>query len=251
MDNNKNTSNIIRISSFYATKLQFATIILLYLEKILKKDVKVTTILENEITTTIRVYILGLKLKNEFLNDIEWKTSENLESIKEELDSNIAKEQIIIINGSFDFIRIAQEMVESYIEENKTRLQQSQIRIITLYEVGDYMDNILQILENTDKILNTTGEHEVDEYYKDRNIHNLNINNKNNISTSKNNDTSEEREISETSSKVWSYKTENMTTEIELEEIYEKMSRYKQLLKDEMITQQEYNQLCMQLRKNR
>ena len=42
-----------------------------------------------------------------------------------------------------------------------------------------------------------------------------------------------------------------MTTEIELEEIYEKMSRYKQLLKDEMITQQEYNQLCMQLRKNR
>ena len=210
----RETSNVIKIFGSYVSNIHLASFLIPYLEEALEHKVKVATILEDEIKEMVD--FAQMRNTNTKILDVEWKPikQSEIENIIEKLDNNIAEEQMIIINGRREFIQKVQKIVQVYIKQKQTKLEKSKIKIITLYNNNDFIEYGEQIIKNNDKVLNTSGE----------------------------------QEISEVFSKVLDHKAENETTEIDLEEIYEKMSRYKQLLKNGVITQREYDQLCMQLK---
>lgn len=118
------------------------------------KGVKVTTILEKDLTKEMETLLTKLHLedKKEIIN-IGWQKS-NLEDIKQAVQNN----DCIIINGTKEFIEKAREEVENNLLENKI------IEIIDCYDIEDCKYGIKDILDKHDKILNTSGEKNKEEY---------------------------------------------------------------------------------------
>lgn len=77
----------------------------------------------------------------------------NLEDIKQLVQNN----DCIIINGTKEFIE-KQEKIENNLLENKI------IEIIDCYDIEDCKYGIKDILDKHDKILNTSGEKNKEEY---------------------------------------------------------------------------------------
>ena len=90
--------------------------------------------------------------KKEIIN-IGWQKS-NLEDIKQAVQNN----DCIIINGTKEFIEKAREEIENNLLENKI------IEIIDCYDIEDCKYGIKDILDKHDKILNTSGEKNKEEY---------------------------------------------------------------------------------------
>ena len=97
-------------------------------------------------------YGSNIKDKKEIIN-IGWQKS-NLEDIKQAVQNN----DCIIINGTKEFIEKAREEVENNLLENKI------IEIIDCYDIEDCKYGIKDILDKHDKILNTSGEKNKEEY---------------------------------------------------------------------------------------
>ena len=249
-DEDRETSNVIKIFGSYISNIHLASFLIPYLEETLEHKVKVATILENEIKEIVD--FARMRNANTKILDIEWQPIEQseieniikelddditeeqmmiingklkffedtgikqleIENIIEKLENNIAEEQMIIINGKIEFIQKIQRIVQAYIKHNQTKLEKSKIKIITLYNNNDFLEYGEQIIKNNDKVLNTSGERAVQEVFQE----------------------------------ILGYKAKNVTTEIDVEEIYAKMQRYKQLLKDGEITQSEYDHLCIKLK---
>ena len=95
---------------------------------------------------------LHLEDKKEIIK-IGWQKS-NLEDIKQAVKNN----DCIIINGTKEFIEKTREEIENNLLENKT------IEIIDCYDIEDCKYGIKDILDKHDKILNTSGEKDKEEY---------------------------------------------------------------------------------------
>ena len=124
------------------------------LDQKINKGVKVTTILEKDLTKEMETLLTKLHLedKKELIN-IGWQKS-NLEDIKQAVQNN----DCIIINGTKEFIEKAREEVENNLLENKI------IEITDCYDIEDCKYGIKDILDKHDKILNTSGEKNKEEY---------------------------------------------------------------------------------------
>ncbi len=146
-DINKNLKSI---CSFYASEWRLVTMLLPNLDQKINKGVKVTTILEKDLTKEMETLLTKLHLedKKEIIN-IGWQKS-NLEDIKQAVQNN----DCIIINGTKEFIEKAREEVENNLLENKI------IEIIDCYDIEDCKYGIKDILDKHDKILNTYGDNE-------------------------------------------------------------------------------------------
>ena len=90
--------------------------------------------------------------KKEIIN-IGWQKS-NLEDIKQAVQNN----DCIIINGTKEFIEKTREIIENNLSGNKI------IEIIDCYDIEDCKYGIKDILDKHDKILNTSGEKDKEEY---------------------------------------------------------------------------------------
>ena len=150
-DINKNLKSI---CSFYASERQLVTMLLPNLDQKINKGVKVTTILEKDLTKEMETLLTKLHLedKKEIIN-IGWQKS-NLEDIKQAVQNN----DCIIINGTKEVIEKAREEIENNLLENKI------IEIIDCYDIEDCKYGIKDILDKHDKILNTSGEKNKEEY---------------------------------------------------------------------------------------
>lgn len=150
-DINKNLKSF---CSFYASEWHLVTMLLPNLDQKINKGVKVTTILEKDLTKEMETLLTKLHLedKKEIIN-IGWQKS-NLEDIKQAVQNN----DCIIINGTKEFIEKAREEVENNLLENKI------IEIIDCYDIEDCKYGIKDILDKHDKILNTSGEKNKEEY---------------------------------------------------------------------------------------
>ena len=124
------------------------------LDQKINKGVKVTTILEKDLTKEMETLLTKLHLedKKEIIN-IGWQKS-NLEDIKQAVQNN----DCIIINGTKEFIEKVREEIENNLLENKI------IEIIDCYDIEDCKYGIKDILDKHDKILNTSGEKNKEEY---------------------------------------------------------------------------------------
>ena len=146
--------NLTSICSFYASEWHLVTMLLPNLDQKINKGVKVTTILEKDLTKEMETLLTKLHLedKKEIIN-IGWQKS-NLEDIKQAVQNN----DCIIINGTKEFIEKAREEIENNLLENKS------IEIIDCYDIEDCKYGIKDILDKHDKILNTSGEKNKEEY---------------------------------------------------------------------------------------
>ena len=99
-----------------------------------------------------------LKNKEKILN-VTWNNKEiNIENIK-----SITKDKDeIIISGSIEFIENVHKKIKECIENNS--LQKENITIIDCYDINKVQSKIKELLELHDKILNTAGEKDKEEY---------------------------------------------------------------------------------------
>ena len=155
-----------KLCSFYVSDWHLATMILPYTNSKIEKNVKIVPVLENNLEENIKILVEKLNLKNkEKILSINWK---NINSIKYEnihnklnKEINTKTENIILVNGSKDYIEKNNCNIEKWIEKSSI----SSVKIINFFEVTDFNSNIVQILNNHDKVFNTSGEREIKEVF--------------------------------------------------------------------------------------
>lgn len=166
--------NIIKLCSFYVSDWHLVTMLLPYINREINKETKVATILENDIKNNVETLVKKLNLKTEekILN-INWeaKNSQKYSNISKIVEENIGNNILIIINGTKDYIQNANKNIDKYIQQNEEKLKESgtKIKIVDCYEIVEFNGSITEILDKHDKILNTSGEKEINEVFEDYN----------------------------------------------------------------------------------
>ena len=156
-----------KLCSFYVSDWHLATMILPYINSKIEKSVKIVPVLENNLEENIKILVEKLNLKNkDKILSINWK---NINSIKyENIENKLNKEinnktkNIILVNGSKNYIEKNNCNIEKWLEKSTI----SSIKIINFYEVTDFNSNIVEILNNHDKVFNTSGEKEINEVFE-------------------------------------------------------------------------------------
>ena len=79
------------------------------------------------------------------------------------LNTEITKnaENIILISGNKNYIEIINSNINKWLEKANIK----SIKIIDFFEVTEFNNNIVNILDGHDKILNTSGEREISEVF--------------------------------------------------------------------------------------
>lgn len=159
--------------SFYISDMHFATMIMPFIKKQIENEINVTTFLENNYSNNIELVLARTKIeekqKKQILN-INWKENKNnkYSNIEKLLKSKITKnkENIIIINGSKEYIEMENEFIKKFIEKNSKKYENTTIFIMDFYEVGLFNENITEILDNHEIIFNTSGEHKIEDVFE-------------------------------------------------------------------------------------
>ena len=153
-----------RICSFSVSNWHLITMIIPYLNKELENEHPICTFFETDMEEIIKEFLKKLTLKNELKNELanlNWSSNKKYKytQIEEQLNNiNNKNTHYIFINGDLNFIKEANYLVE---ETNKD----VKINIINCYNIVEFNKNIIDILNSTDKILNTSGEHEIEEIF--------------------------------------------------------------------------------------
>ena len=143
-----------------------------YLSRKIKEGNNFIIFTQNNLENEVEMLLSKINIKEEEkqkIRNINWKKSLYQENvIKEKLENNI-ENLYIIINGDNEYVEKINEKVERINEKN-----QKNVTIIDCYEVLQVNQEINKILNNHDKILNTSGEKEISEvfqgYQKDNNL---------------------------------------------------------------------------------
>ena len=91
------------------------------------------------------------------------KYSEIKNKIKQEASED--KLNIIFITGSKSYMDITNKNIEKFLKENSKKYKQINIKIVNCFEVGDFNTNIIDILSEHTKILNTSGEKAINDVF--------------------------------------------------------------------------------------
>ena len=166
----KTENSVKKLCNFYVSDWHLVTMLLPYIHKSLVDEAKVATILEKNTEENIHILLQRLKLKNEEeILKIDWnRTNEKrYATIARKLDEILGKKELIIVNGSKEFISNANENIKRYIEKNEEKLEKvgTEITIVNCYEIIEFNGSINEILDSHDKILNTSGEKEIEEVF--------------------------------------------------------------------------------------
>lgn len=159
--------------SFYISDMHFVTMLMPFMKKQVERGTKFTTFLEKNYTNNIELVLARTKIeekqKKQILN-INWKENKNnkYSNIEKLLKSKITKnkENIIIINGSKEYIEMENEFIKKFIEKNSKKYENTTIFIMDFYEVGLFNENITEILDNHEIIFNTSGEHKIEDVFE-------------------------------------------------------------------------------------
>ena len=153
-----------RMSSFYVNEVHLITMLLPYMEKIVYEDCEIYTVLQNSLEKTVRLLLSKLNLKQDLkekINSIDWnsKTINDYKNLETQLNNHSKK--YIIINGKEKYIREINKMLKKYKKDHKD----NELILINCFDIVEFNKNIVNILNNTDNILNTSGEHEIEEIF--------------------------------------------------------------------------------------
>lgn len=161
---------VTKLCSFYVSDWHLVTMLLPYINKELNEGTKIATVLEKDIKENVHTLVERLNLKNEKrVLALRWTSTNERKytNVSKILEENFADKQVIIVNGTKDFINRANENIEKYIKKNEQRLKGKEIKIVNCYEVVEFNGSIVEILDSHDKMLNTSGEKEIKEIFED------------------------------------------------------------------------------------
>lgn len=153
-----------RMSSFYVNEVHLITMLLPYMERKLNEEGEIYTILQNSLEKTVQLLLSRINLKQELkdkINAIDWKakTIKDCKNLGKQMNKHSRK--YIIINGNEKYVKEINKQIKKYIKENEAE----EIVLINCFNIVEFNKNIIEILDNTDKILNTSGEHEIEEIF--------------------------------------------------------------------------------------
>lgn len=162
-------NNIERLCSFYVNDWHLVTMLLPYINKQINEKANIITILGNNIEQNVKTLISKLNLKNEQeILKLDWSALKELKEeditgkLKSLKENNI--KNVVFISGNKTYIDIINQNVEKYMKEEKN-VQDINIKIIDCYEVGEFNINMKAILEEHDKMLNTSGEKNINDVF--------------------------------------------------------------------------------------
>ncbi len=154
-------NNITKLCSFYVSDWHLVTMLLPYINQKIKEQAKIATILEKNMSEEITTLIQKLNLKEkEKILQLNWKPSEEIKSAIRELKEQ--QELIIFIVGCKEFMERQNRKWNRYFG---THFLKHPIKIVNCYEIIKFEGSIEEILEQHDKILNTSGEREITEIF--------------------------------------------------------------------------------------
>ena len=70
------------------------------------------------------------------------------------------------MEGSKEKIECIGKNIDKWIKKSEKKLEKKEIKIINCYELMEFNQNLTEILDEHDKILNTSGIHEIEEMYE-------------------------------------------------------------------------------------
>lgn len=151
-------SKIKKVCSFYISDWHLVTMLLPNIDKKINKKITITTITETDLTEKIKTLLDKLRIKNkERILKINWNTKE----INKEIIKNNDE---IIVNGSIEYIEKINQQIEKIIKDNNEEFKDKELTIINCYDITKYQSKVKEIIEKHDKILNTAGEKDKEEY---------------------------------------------------------------------------------------
>lgn len=155
---NKNQKTKEKVCTFFASDYHFEMISLPYINKKIDNNQEVIILTENDLENTIKDLISKMNLKesnkNKILN-IDWK-NDNLNKFKKiKSDIENDKEIVIFIKGKENYIKNINKNIEKWVENS------SNTKIIDCYDIEEVGENLDNIMDKYSKILNTTGEKEI------------------------------------------------------------------------------------------
>lgn len=159
-----------KVCSFYISSIHLITMILPYLNKQLKINNTFITFLEynfNEIIKNILLNISSNEENKQNIFNIGWNNKVCKYNIVEKNLKEILKNTkrvSIIVSGNEKYINNMNNLLNKFVEKNPKKIQY--IKIINCYEVSEFNNNVKEILDNHDYILNTSGEHKVEEVFE-------------------------------------------------------------------------------------
>lgn len=158
-----------RVCGFYVNDWHLTTMILPHINKSINEDKKILTIMQNGINTQIEELLSKMNLnkntQEEILN-IDWTSKKTCKysNIKDEVETRLknSKKLTIIINGTKEYIEIANNNIEKVIENLKLK----EITIINCYEITKQSD-VKDILDKHEFVINTSGINKIENVFKD------------------------------------------------------------------------------------
>lgn len=145
--------------AFYASDYHFEMISLPFIEKNLESKKEIIILTENDLEKTVKVLISKINLKEEkkkVLSKLNWNHSdlEKFKQIRNNIKNN--KETIIFVKGKENYIKNINNNLEKWVENN------SKIKIIDCYDINEINSNLSTVMCAYNKILNTSGEKNVE-----------------------------------------------------------------------------------------
>ena len=157
-----------KLCSFYVSDWHLVTMILPYINQKLNEKANVITLLENDIENNIKILTSKLNLRNEEeILKIDWKMckeskiEEKLQNLKQQKNTS----NIIFVNGSKSYINSANKIVDACITNNSEKTKQGVVKVVNCYEVTEFNESIKEILNSHDRILNTSGERNIEDLF--------------------------------------------------------------------------------------
>lgn len=158
-----------RVCGFYVNDWHLTTMILPYINKSIKENKQILTIMENGIRVQIEELLSRMNLnkntQDKILN-IDWisKPVCKYSNIKDEIEIKLKSNNKlnIIINGTKEYI----EIVNANIHKASKDLTNKEITIVNCYEITKESD-VKEILSRHEFILNTSGINKIEDVFKD------------------------------------------------------------------------------------
>lgn len=160
-----------KVCGFYVSNMHFATMILPYIKRKIKENEKIHTFLEfnlkQDVNTILGGIIANIEEKEKVLK-IDWNNSEiyKYSAVEKKLKNISTGKNTILICGNEKYINIANTNIEKYVEKNIKKLKDVDLKIINCYEINSFTENIKEILDMHSKVINTSGEHEIEEIFQ-------------------------------------------------------------------------------------
>lgn len=165
----KKENQIKKVCSFYVNDWHLTTMMLPYMNRRIRENVTIETMLQNGIEDKVSELIGKMNLSKDSSSKIlgiNWTSNTVLKysEIKSMIEEAMREEEIdILVNGTTDYIEIINQSIKKVLEE--TKIKGKQINIINAYEVTQF-ENINEVLEKHNAILNTSGIQEISDVFE-------------------------------------------------------------------------------------